>query len=193
MATCSNCDIDFTTHHYKQSRNFKDLSYCCSTPEGIHINFQATTQGLHVLDCAKYFTVKNNCSGRVFSKHVPDNGMSYGDNIHTGVGTTNTKDNAICTGVVNANDSAIADNTNCTGVDNAIDTVTKSMAKFNKRYQLKGTVVQQFQHVAAHPSNSTIIYSTVTNSIKNNPITKQDVLKAVEILGHSKYSLHGKT
>jgi hypothetical protein len=47
--------------------------------------------------------------------------------------------------------------------------------------------------VAAHPSDETIIYSTVTNGIKNSPITKRDVKMAYDMLGRSKYSVQGKT
>ena len=75
----------------------------------------------------------------------------------------------------------------------AIETVTGSRARFTKRDQLKADIVRRFQHVAAFPSDRTLMYSVVTNGIKNNPITKRDVELCTEMLGKSKYMAQGKT
>ena len=75
----------------------------------------------------------------------------------------------------------------------AIDTVENSKKNFTKRDQLRVHRVRRFQHVAAHPSDETIIYSSMTNGIRNNPITKRDVKMALEMLGRSRYSIQGKT
>jgi hypothetical protein len=68
-------------------------------------------------------------------------------------------------------------------VKDAIDKIEKSKQKFSKRDQLRASRVRRFQHVAAHPSDETMIYSAMTNSIKNSPITKRDVKMAYDMLG----------
>ena len=45
--------------------------------------------------------------------------------------------------------------------------------------------------MAGHPSDGTLMYETVTNGIKNNPFTKQDVRMAIDMLGKSQYSYQG--
>jgi hypothetical protein len=82
---------------------------------------------------------------------------------------------------------------NANEVKDAIDTVEKSKQKFSKRDQIRADRVRRFQHVAAHPSDETIIYSAMTNGIKNSPITKRDVKMAYDMLGRSKYGVEGKT
>ena len=51
---------------------------------------------------------------------------------------------------------------------------------------------RQFQHVGGHPSDATIVYSAVTNGIKNSPITQRDVKVALDILGKSTFGVQGK-
>ena len=70
-----------------------------------------------------------------------------------------------------------------------IDTVANSKRNFSTRYQKKAQLMQCFQHVSGHPSNKTLIYFAVTNSIKKSLIIKRDVLMMLEQLGKSKYTL----
>jgi hypothetical protein len=78
-------------------------------------------------------------------------------------------------------------------VKDAIDTIDISKQRFSKRDQLRASRVRRFQHVAAHPSDETIIYSAMTNGIKNSPITKRDVKMTYVMLGRSIYGIQGKT
>ena len=55
---------------------------------------------------------------------------------------------------------------------NTIETSKKNVTTWN---QLKASRVRRIQHVSAHPSNKTIIYSTMTDGIKINAITVRDV------------------
>ena len=49
------------------------------------------------------------------------------------------------------------------------------------------------KYVSGHPSDNTMIYSASTNGIKNSPITKRDVLLAIDMLGNSEHAMAGKT
>ena len=60
--------------------------------------------------------------------------------------------------------------------------VEKSKENFTKQYQLKVGRVRRFHHVAAHPGDKTIIYSTMTNGIKINLITTRDFKMVLEML-----------
>ena len=42
--------------------------------------------------------------------------------------------------------------------------------------------------MVGYPSNGTLMYVVVTNGVKNNPFTKQDVNMVVDMLGKSQYS-----
>ena len=65
---------------------------------------------------------------------------------------------------------------------------------FLERDQKKATPLERrFQHLSGHHSDTTIIHSTVTNGIKNNPITKQDITMTLDMLGHSNAAIQGKT
>ena len=111
--------------------------------------FASNKEGLHILDCRDYFGLGK--SGCVFGQNVIDNNTNNGSSMcHNITGTTLNN-------------------------DFTIDAVEKSKQNFTKRDQLRAGRVRRFQHVAAHPSDETIIYLTITNSIKNNPITKRDV------------------
>jgi hypothetical protein len=168
MVVNSGWDVDYTSRVYKQTRDTRDLKFDCTTNEGIEVSFPSNKDGLHILDCSKYFGVGK--QGYVFGKSIIDNktnnGLAMCHNI-TGVSTHDVKD--------------------------AIDTIEKSKQKFSKRDQLRASRVRRFQHVAAHPSDETIIYSAMTNGIKNSPITKRDVKMAYDMLGRSKYGVEGKT
>ena len=167
MVVNSGWDVEYSTKEYRRTQNEQDLKYDCITSEGVKLSFTPNKDGLHVLDCSKYFGVGK--QGYVFGKDIIDN------NTNSGL--------AMCH--------------NSTGVParimkDAIDTVEKSKQNFSKRDQLRANRVRRFQHVAAHPSDETIIYSAMTNGIKNSPITKRDVKMAYDMLGRSKYGVEGK-
>ena len=46
--------------------------------------------------------------------------------------------------------------------------------------------------MGGHPSGATIVYSAVTNRIKNSPITQQDVKVALDMLGKNNFGVQGK-
>ena len=46
--------------------------------------------------------------------------------------------------------------------------------------------------MGGHPSDATIVYSVVTNEIKNSPITQRDVKVAIDMLGKSTFGVQGK-
>ena len=50
-----------------------------------------------------------------------------------------------------------------------------------------------FKHELGVPSDSAIKYSASTNRIKNNPITRRDMLLSVGMLGRRKHGAEGKT
>jgi hypothetical protein len=164
----SGWDIEYSSKKYRETNNTMDLKYDCITSEGIELSFPPNKDGLHILDCTKYFGVGK--QGYVFGKNVIDNKTNNGLAMcHNITGVTENK------------------------VNDAIDTVEKSKQNFSKRDQLRASRVRRFQHVAAHPSDATIIYSAMTNSIRNSPITKRDVKMAYDMLGRSKYGIEGKT
>ena len=168
MVVNSNWDVEYSSRSYKKSLNVNDLRFDCTTSEGIKVSFSSTSDGLHVLDCTRYFGVGR--QGHVFGKSIIDN------NTNNGL--------SMCHNITGVLKNKVAD---------AIDTVEKSKQNFSKKDQLRANRVRRFQHVAAHPSDETIIYSAMTNSIKNSPITKRDVKLAYDMLGKSKYGIQGKT
>jgi hypothetical protein len=166
MVVNSNWDVEYNSKLYKNTLNINDLKFNCTTSEGVKVSFSSTPDGLHVMDCASYFGVGR--QGHVFGTSIIDNNTNSGLSMcHNITGVTKVKD--------------------------AIDTVEKSKQNFSKKDQLRADRVRRFQHVAAHPSDETIIYSAMTNSIKNSPITKRDVKMAYDMLGKSKYGIQGKT
>ena len=50
----------------------------------------------------------------------------------------------------------------------------------------------RFQNVGGHPSDATIVYSAVTNEIKNSPISQRDMKVALDMLGKSTFGVQGK-
>ena len=76
--------------------------------------------------------------------------------------------------------------------EEAIDTIEQSRGEFSKRYQKKADVVRRMHHVAAFPSDETLIYSFGTNGMKNNHLTKRDVETCDDMLGRSKHMPEGK-
>ena len=57
----------------------------------------------------------------------------------------------------------------------------------------KTSLVRCFHYVGEHHSNATIKYSTVQNSVKNSPITKQDIKMALYILRYIIAVVKGST
>jgi hypothetical protein len=168
MVVNSGWDVEYSSTTYKKTQNVNDLAYKCVTSDGVELAFPPNKDGLHVLDCSKYFGIGK--QGYVFGTSIVDNktnnGLAMCHNV-TGVTINN--------------------------VDDAIDTIEKSKKNFSKRDQVRANRVRRFQHVSAHPSDETIIYSAMTNSIKNSPITRRDVKMAFDMLGRSKYGVEGKT
>ena len=64
----------------------------------------------------------------------------------------------------------------------AIETLEASKKCFSKRDRLKAEMAQRFQHIAKVPSDATLIHSVNANRIRNNPITKRNILIAQEML-----------
>ena len=166
MITRSKWKIRFSSDLFYKTGNVKDLTYDCVTSEGLKVQFVPSDQGLHVKNCSEYFGLDK--SGCVFGTEITDNGTQGGESM------------------------SYASGINKINISTGIDTVEQSKARFSVRDQERANAVRRFQHVSGHPSDSTIIYSAVTNGIKNSPITKQDVKMALEMLGRSKYALQGK-
>ena len=74
-----------------------------------------------------------------------------------------------------------------------IDAVEKSRLRFSKRDQVRADRIRRLQHVAGCPSDDTLVYSVLTNGIKNNPISQRDIEMCKDMLGRSKYLAKGKT
>jgi hypothetical protein len=173
MVVNSGWDIDYSTKEYRATKNISSLRYNCVTSEGIVCTFTPNKDGLHVMDCSGHFGIGK--SGYVFGNTIIDNNVNGGKEMSRSIhGTIENADAFV-------------------SVEEAIDTVEKSKNNFSKRDQLRASRVRRFQHVAAHPSDETLIYSAMTNGIKNNPITKRDIAMALEMLGKSRYSVQGKT
>lgn len=144
----------------------KDLVYKCETPENKKIEFARRKDGLHVYNCAKHF--QSSTEKNIFGHNVPDNKfLSITGTTHV----TMSKQNNV----------------------EGIDTEEKSKARFSARDQEQAAIVRRFQHVSGHPSDETITYSVSTNGVQNSPITKRDVKLANDMLGRSKFAIHGKT
>ena len=73
-----------------------------------------------------------------------------------------------------------------------INTSAKSKQRFSTRHQERAKMISRFQLVAGHPSDTTSIHALMSNSRKNSPITKQDVVMTLNMLGRSKYALQAK-
>ena len=166
MVVNSGWDVEYSSKLYRTTLNVADLKFNCTTNEGVKVSFSSTPDGLHVMDCTEYFGVGRR--GHVFGSSIIDNKTNNGVSMcHNITGVPNVKD--------------------------AIDTIKKSKENFSRKDQLRANRVRRFQHVAAHPSDDTIIYSAMTNNIKNSPITKRDVKMACDMLGKSRYGIQGKT
>jgi hypothetical protein len=76
MAVNSNWDIDYSSKMYKKTGSTNDLKYNCVTSEGVRLSFSPNKDGLHILDCSKYFGVGK--QGYVFGKSIIDNKTNNG-------------------------------------------------------------------------------------------------------------------
>jgi hypothetical protein len=125
------------------------------------------------MDCSNHFGIGK--SGYIFGKTIINNNVGNGRDMCRSIH-----------GTIESAEAFVSEN-------DAIDSITKNKNNFSKRDQLNAVRVQRFQHVAAHPSDETLIYSAMTNGIRNNPITKRDITMALNMLGKSRYSVQGKT
>ena len=134
----------------------------------MNVEIKPTPEGLHVIRCNEYFgDGKNGC---VFGQNIPDNNTNFGASM----------------GMCNNNIGKLNNS-------NGIDTIKESKKRFLERDQKKAKLVRRHQHVGGHHSDATLIYSSVTNGIKNSPITKQDIEMALDMLGRSDAAVQGKT
>ena len=198
IAVHSKCDISYSTGDYKKSGRIEDLAYKVKTSEGIKCKFTPTEKGPYVLKIDK----KTN--GCFFGREIPDNETNFGmamchtmisDTFDEGIGVDGRHDDESITGVIEANTvehPTIVHNVN-NDEEVAIVTLEDSKKRFSKRDRLKAELVRRFQHVAGVPSDATLIHLVTTNGIRNNPITKRDILIAHEMLARSKYAAKGKT
>ena len=74
----------------------------------------------------------------------------------------------------------------------AIDAIIGSQAKFSKRNQLCAERVRRLQHIAGFLSKSALIYSVMTNDIRDNPTSKKDNKMCDKMLGRSVYEAKSK-
>ena len=164
---------------YHQTGNTDDLSIRCVTNEGVKCEFKPTADGLHVMDCESLLKTRGK---NIFGSIITDNGTMNG----TAMGSCNlvkAKVEALC----------FAEGLNKINNSEGIDTVTGSLARFAKRDQLKIQATRRFQHVSGHPSDDTMLYAAVTNTVMNSPFSKEDIMMTIEALGKSGYAVAGKT
>ena len=182
MVVYSMWDICYSTRTYRRTGDVRDLSYNCTTSEGVEIKFTPTIKGLHVFDASSYFQPGTGNGGFVFGEKIIDNGTSGGLNM------MNTK--------IHGNTSFIetchVGEGTSENVEDAIETIAKSEDKFSTRDVLRARKLRHFQHVSGHPSNATLVYSIATNNIRNYPFDRRDIKLMMEIIGESKYALEGK-
>jgi len=112
MVVNSGWDVDYSSKLYRKTLNVNDLTFNCTTNEGIQVSFSSTPDGLHTMDCSSYFGVDH--KGHLFCTSIIDNNTNHGLSMCyniTGVPITNVKD--------------------------AIDTVEKSKQNFSKKGSIK--------------------------------------------------------
>ena len=85
------------------------MKYDCVTAEGAKYTFSPNKEGLHVLDCTKYFGIGKD--GYIFGNKITDNNVDNGNDMFRSIHGT----------IENAAEFVSIDN-----VDDAIDTITKS-------------------------------------------------------------------
>ena len=140
-----------------------------------------TKKGFHVLYCSSYYQPGNKNHWYVFGNNITNNNTKGGLNI---MGKqiddqchNNTDDGKDVTNII---------------PDDGIDTIKKSEKIFSVKDKKKAHRTRQFQNVGGHPSDATIVYSAVTNGVKNSPITQRDMKLALDMLGKSAFGVQGK-
>ena len=73
-----------------------------------------------------------------------------------------------------------------------IDTIEKSKSRFSARDIRRADRTRRLQYVSGHPSDKTLGYAADTNGLKNNKVTRRDVILARDMLGVSKHAMAGK-
>ena len=205
MIVFSKWRMTFDAAKYHRSGNIDDLSYDVTTPAGIQCKFKPTPQGLHV------FKINSRDGKNIFGKSSTDNITTFGGSCHALVENQNRPSPDV-TGVLNTDEllednndissdsevesadvTGVADSEKRVRFADAIDTEEKSRDRFSKRDQIKADRVRRLQYVAGFPSDETLMYSILTNGIKNNPISRRDVMICKEMLGKSRHVAQGKT
>ena len=69
----------------------------------------------------------------------------------------------------------------------------KSCSRFSKRDKLRADTVRRLQYVEAFTSDINLVYSVMTNSVRNNPISRRDINVYNDIIVRSKNIAQGKT
>ena len=75
----------------------------------------------------------------------------------------------------------------------AIATIAGNKSNYTNRDVERAEATRQFQHIAGHLSDDTLICTVSTNGITNLPIVIQDVKVMNTILGKSQYDIKGKS
>ena len=127
------------------------------------LKFVPNKKGLHVLDCKSHFGPGKD--GCVFGKQI----------------------------IMEANKPDVKGVSFVGRGIKAIATIAGNKSNYTNREVKQAKATRQFQHVAGHLSDDTLIGTATTNGIKNLPIVIQDVKLINAILGKSQYAIKGKT
>ena len=195
--------MTYDTQKFHKSGDIDDLSYNVTTPEGYHCRFSPNHQGLHA------FKIKDRSGNNIFGSKVTNNRTIFGNSCHVLMEGQDNPESDV-TGVTQNDDDEGTDDSETTGVfvnkanegiesnekkvrfQEAIGTVMGGRSKFSKRDQIRADKVRRLQHVAGFPSDETLVYSVMTNGIRNNPISKRDIEICNEMLGRSIYAAKEK-
>ena len=112
------------------------------------MEFEPTKERLHVFDCSNNFGIEK--EGYGFGKEITNNGTDGGKKMW--------QDPKDLWGKLHNQKGDI--------VANAIETVEKNKKQLTEKDRKKAKDVWQFQHTSGHPSEGTIVYAAMTNSIK---------------------------
>ena len=77
MAVFSKWSMTYSTTEFEKTDDDRDLVHKCKTSEGVELRFEPNENGLHVMDCSKYFGIGK--TGYVFGTKVIDNGTEGGN------------------------------------------------------------------------------------------------------------------
>ena len=197
MVVHRNWSIETSTRECQKSNNLNDLSFNVMIKEGFERKIRPIKKGLHVHHINK--------DGDIIFGNSDEIEESSDANYHATLGTCSViaevmNDDACLDERNKENEDSVIQDAKVAGVttrvrfidtpevdmdedqrnvevvvEKAIDTVEHSKSRFTKRDQQRADRVRRLQHVARFPSDTTMVCSTVTNGIKNNPITKRDV------------------